>query len=257
MDPANKGAKRWHDYAVACAAVAVAGVLRVVLQPALGHEYEFTTLFLAVVLAAWRGGFGPAITALVLDCTVAAAIHGFRNESVLPASPSDATGFLLYIVMGVAVAVLGESQRRALSALGAESLQRAETIQTLASEAERRQEAQAQLQQSQIELVQLNASLEEKVKERTNELTCALQELEGFTYSIAHDMRAPLRAVNSSCRLIADEHGASIDASGRELIDSAMRAANFMNCFVDDLLEYARLSRLPVHKSKLELTWII
>ncbi|HTQ11509.1 MAG TPA: ATP-binding protein, partial [Fimbriimonadaceae bacterium] len=247
----------WHGYWVAVVAVAAAGILRMLLQPALGREYEFTMLLMAVVVAAWRGGFGPAILALILDCLVAGTIHGFRNESILPSTSNEAVGFLLYMIMGLAVAVLGESQQRALRAQHDESLRRAATIQELAKEVAKREQAQSELQKSQNDLIQVNASLEERVRERTNELTVALQELEGFTYSIAHDMRAPLRALNSTCRLIADEHGDSIDASGRELIDSAMRAANFMNSFVDDLLAYARLVRVPIRKTKLELTWLV
>jgi light-regulated signal transduction histidine kinase (bacteriophytochrome) len=85
----------------------------------------------------------------------------------------------------------------------------------------------------------------------------ALEELESFTYCMAHDMRAPLRAVNASCRLIAEEHGGKADPGARALLDSAMRAADFMNSFVDDLLRYARLAHAPVRKTKIDLTTLV
>lgn len=249
--------ERWQGYGVAAAAVVMAGFLRVLLQPALGHEYEFTTFFLAVVWAAWKGGFGPAVFALVLDCIVAGAIHGFRNESVIPSTASDATGLLLYIIMGLSVAILGEAQRHSLTELTLEAAKKEQLIGQLASEVSRRESAQAELLKSQQEMVQINQSLEERVSERTNELRMAMDELESFTYSMAHDIRAPLRAVNSTCRLIAAEHEGKIDSTGMELLNSAMRAAEFMNSFVDDLLDYTRLGRAPIRKKNLDLTLII
>jgi len=250
-------AHRVSDYALAAVAVAIAGFLRILLQPALGHEYEFTTLFLAIVLAAWNGGFGPGIFALVLDCVVAGAIHGFRNESVLPANANDAVGLFLYIIMGISVSMLGEGQRQSLRDLTFESAHKESLIGQLAKEVALRETTQNQLRLSQEQLLKANASLEERVAERTNELTMAMNELESFTYSMAHDMRAPLRAVNATCRLMAEEHGLKADPAGRDLLNSAMRAAEFMNSFVDDLLDFARLARAPIRKRKLNLTDIL
>ena len=239
---------------MAVASVVVASIVRMVLHPALGHEYEFTTLFLAVVFSAWVGGFWPAMLALVLDYVAAEGMLGFPRGA---AFPEDSVGVLLYIIMGVGVGIVGETQRRAVRDLKMESEEREKTIGELGAEVKRREEAQEELRRSQIHLIELSSSLEERVKERTNELTVALQELESFTYSIAHDLRGPLRAVNATCKLIAEEGKDKPDESGQELLNSAMRAADFMNSFVDGLLDYARLARVPIHKSKIDLTKIL
>lgn len=91
--------------------------------------------------------------------------------------------------------------------------------------------------------------LEEKVKERTTELQAANKELEAFSYSISHDLQAPLRLIDGYARILLEDHGASIDEEGHRLAGIISRNALRMGRLIDDLLEFSKLSRTEIHKS--------
>lgn len=245
---------RLKQFGVAAGAVLVAALIRWLLEPALGNEYRFTILFLAVVFVAWFGGFAPSMFALALSCAVASLMHAFPGGAAYPRNSSDAVGLFVYLLMGTAVALVGESQLRSAAALKsqAEALSRAN--EHLRVEGKARLAAQDELLASQRELAEINSALEDTVESRSAQLREAIGELERFSYSIAHDMRAPLRAVNAACRLIEEEHADKLGREGCELLQSAQRASVYMGRFIDDLLEYGRLSRISVRSQRIDLS---
>lgn len=87
-----------------------------------------------------------------------------------------------------------------------------------------------------------NRDLEVRVEERTAELVSKVVELEGFCYSVSHDMRAPLRAIVANARMFLEERGESVDQVGRAQLERLSAAALKMARLVDDLLLYARLA---------------
>jgi len=89
----------------------------------------------------------------------------------------------------------------------------------------------------------LNVDLEKRVVERTSELAAANKELEAFAYSVAHDLRAPLRHIDGFSRLLAEHVGASLDEDGKHYLDSIRGSANNMGAMVDDLLNLSRVAR--------------
>jgi PAS domain S-box-containing protein len=89
----------------------------------------------------------------------------------------------------------------------------------------------------------LNAELERRVAERTGKLEAALAELESFSYSVSHDLRAPARAVAGFSRIVMDDHGAELPEEGRRLLARITRAGETMGAMVDGLLELSRISR--------------
>lgn len=95
----------------------------------------------------------------------------------------------------------------------------------------------------QAELLRLNAELEERVAQRTAELQLRNRELETFTYSVSHDLKAPLRGIDGYSRLLEEDYSAQLDAEGRRFLSTIRRATQQMNQLIEDLLAYSRLER--------------
>jgi PAS domain S-box-containing protein len=93
------------------------------------------------------------------------------------------------------------------------------------------------------EVAKLNIDLERRVAERTAELAAANKELEAFTYSVAHDLRAPLRHIDGFSKLLVEHLGVSLDESGKHFLDSIQGSANNMGSMVDELLNLSRVAR--------------
>jgi hypothetical protein len=96
-------------------------------------------------------------------------------------------------------------------------------------------------QRAEEALRRANAELEQRVAQRTADLVAKVEELEGFCYSVSHDMRAPLRAIVGRARMVLEEEGPRISSEGQEHLVRLDRAASQMAQLVDDLLQYARL----------------
>jgi signal transduction histidine kinase len=106
------------------------------------------------------------------------------------------------------------------------------------------------------QLHKLNQELEQRVIERTGLLKAANRELEAFTYSVSHDLRAPLRSIDGFSQALLEDYGEVLDAEGREFLQRVRRAAQRMGQLVDDLLKLSRITggemvREPVDLSRL------
>src|SRR5260221_582993 len=93
------------------------------------------------------------------------------------------------------------------------------------------------------ELVHLNAELERRVEQRTGELTAANQEMETFTYSVAHDLRAPLRHIAAFSNILEESISPTPPVDAQRSLASIRHATRNMTQLVDDLLGLARLAR--------------
>jgi PAS domain S-box-containing protein len=110
-----------------------------------------------------------------------------------------------------------------------------------------------ELKDAQRALQRSEASLERRVQERTAELEAALRELEAFSYSVSHDLRAPLRAIGGFARIVADTEGAALSEDGRRRLAVVEKNAVKMGELVDDLLTLSRLSRSSLEPVPLDL----
>ena len=96
-------------------------------------------------------------------------------------------------------------------------------------------------------VLRLNAELEERVRARTAELEAANKELEAFSYSVSHDLRAPLRAIDGFSRIVQEDFGPQLPAGRpRTTCDDVRANTRQMGRLVDDLLAFSRLGRKPV-----------
>jgi PAS domain S-box-containing protein len=94
----------------------------------------------------------------------------------------------------------------------------------------------------------LNSELEQRVIERTAELESANKELDAFSYSVSHDLRAPLRAVDGFSQAVLEDYGDQLPEEGRHYLRTIRGGAQRMGALIDDLLTFSRLSRLPLNK---------
>jgi signal transduction histidine kinase len=111
-----------------------------------------------------------------------------------------------------------------------------------------------QRQQAQQALAGVNANLERRVASRTAELEASNRELEAFTYSVSHDLRAPLRAMAGFAQLLLDKSGPSLNLEGREYAGRINANAVKMGKLIDDLLQFSRLGRSQLQSRPVDMT---
>ena len=93
----------------------------------------------------------------------------------------------------------------------------------------------------------LNRDLEQRVRERTAELQSANADLESFSYSVSHDLRAPLRTVDGFCQMFIEEYGGSVAPEGHRILEKVRAGTARMNQLIEGLLRLARrFSRQPL-----------
>lgn len=105
-------------------------------------------------------------------------------------------------------------------------------------------------------LRELNTSLEERVRQRTAELELSNRELMAFSYSVSHDLRAPLRAINGFAHALKDDHLDQLDTQGQDYLDRIYRASLRMGDLIDELLSLANVSRAPLKHQTIDLAEI-
>lgn len=104
------------------------------------------------------------------------------------------------------------------------------------------------------EVQQLNLGLEQRVAERTQALTLLNQELEAFSYSVSHDLRAPLRAIRGFSKALLEEYAERLDDAGMDYLQRINKAGQHMSELIDDLLNLSQVTRASLHYGTVALS---
>jgi signal transduction histidine kinase len=244
------GRSKWWltKYAVCVGSVLAATGIRAAADPVLGDHHAYTFYFAAIALTAWYSGFWPCIVATVLAYLAADwffvppryafDFHDFTADDFLSLG-----GFLLSaLAIAFAIRALETARRRAEN-------QRAQ----LAREIVERKEIQHELEAVQETLRNHATTLEQRVEERTAVLSQTVQSLEAVCYHIAHDLRAPLRAMQGFTSILVNDYAANLDGRGNDYARRVGEAANRMDKLIQSLLDYGRLGHQEFHLTPVSL----
>ena len=114
-------------------------------------------------------------------------------------------------------------------------------------------QAKAERRRAEAAFQRLNAELEQRVQERTAQLEASNKELESFSYSVSHDLRSPLRAIDGYALMLEEDHASRLDDEGRRLLGVVRGEAGRMGRLIDDLLAFSRIGAKPVTAARIDM----
>jgi len=109
---------------------------------------------------------------------------------------------------------------------------------------------------AEAEVLRLNEDLERRVKERTGQLEAINKELEAFSYSVSHDLRAPLRSIRGFSEVLLERYCKQLDPTGQEFLKRACQSSQQMETLIEDLLKLSRVSRSELQSQQVNLSHI-
>jgi len=214
----------------ACALALVLTVVTLLVRYALGvafGERPLLVLFIfPIIVSAYVGGLWGG---LVATGAAALLIDYFLippTRSLAIAAGHDLAQWLMLILSGVLISLLTDALHRA------------------------RQRSEARRE----EVAELNSELEDRVQRRTAELRTANHELDSFAHSVAHDLRAPLRAIDGFSQALQEECADAVGAAGQEYLRHVRESAQHMGRLIDDLLALSRITRADLRRRKVDLS---
>ena len=114
-----------------------------------------------------------------------------------------------------------------------------------------------ELKKSQQQIEQMNQTLEDRILERTAQLEAINNDLNGFAYTVSHDLRAPLRAMEGFSQALLEDNTSALDPIGQKYAERIDQSADHMEQLIQDILQYSCISRADIQKQPIDLNLVI
>jgi K+-sensing histidine kinase KdpD len=225
-------------YGVSVVCVAVALGLALASQYFGSRDAELPLFYLAIIVTTWYAGTGPAVLAVLLST---ASFDYFFIEPIysFEVSLEELPYFFVFVAFAAIMAWFVAVRRRIETDLR-------RTRDHLQVEAEQRKLREDEIRKLNRELVK-----------RARELEASNNELESFAYSVAHDLRAPLRHVDGYAELLKKQASSSLDDKSRRYMQTILESSKRMGNLIDDLLGFSRIGRAETKKTLVSLDQLV
>ena len=225
-------------YGFSVVSVALALGLSLALRHYAFRDLQLPVFTLAIGLTTWYAGTGPSVLAvlassLVFDYFFTEPLYSFAI------SGHEFLYYLIFVLWGIVVASFSAVRRQMEARLR-------QALENLQVEVEQRRHREDEIRKLNQELVRRAAELE-----ATN------KELESFTYSVSHDLRAPIRHVVGYSELLQRQASASLDEKSQRFIRTIFDSAKRMGNLIDDLLAFSRIGRVETKKAEVDLERLV
>jgi K+-sensing histidine kinase KdpD len=202
------------------------------------RDVEMPVFTVAIALTTWYAGSGPSVVAVVFS---SACFDYFFTEPLysFEITSGELHYYFIFVAWGAIVASFGTVRRRAEDNLR-------QTRDKLEAELEYRRQREDEIR-----------TLNQELAKRAAELEVTNKELESFTYSVSHDLRAPLRHMAGYSELLQRQASSLLDEKSQRFIRTILDSAKRMGDLIDDLLAFSRLGRAETQKAEVDLAELV
>jgi K+-sensing histidine kinase KdpD len=244
--PTSDGSTVIQRYAFGIAAAVVAFLIRLSLDRYVGDRFPNAMVVPAITLVAWFGGFGPSLLTCLIGFLLCNWFFVTPRHSFTPNGDTNMLGHVSYVFVSLSIIFFGRHMHLARRRADANARKAINQQKQLEQEVLDRKNAEAEVRR-------LNTDLERRVQQRTAELVATNEELESFTYSVSHDLRAPLRHVDAYAQMLEEEFGTQLAPEAQNFVKKIRQGSHNMRQLVDDLLNLSHIGKTELNRTQTEL----